>query len=247
MPEGGRDLDGDDVVGDPRRLFDPGEDLAQKLGLEAWTPEIRETSVLATPDEVLYLGKEGTEEHIQWLRAAVATDTYIDGLRRRYFDEHGVTIDTIDGVDYITLYRGIPSGWEEATVAAGYCARNEGARQGLAIAHRVFNVDFERYRDGREDGEELCRTLAEYHIINSKNSLLVPASVSTEYARDFQNNEGKVLVLRVPMGYTIPISGFASEHNWGQNAFADEMEVAVVGRIEPDWIVGESIHWQKKG
>lgn len=70
------------------------------------------------------------------------------------------------------------------------------------------------------------------HTAEADTSLFVPASTDIEYANKHAG-DGKLLRLTVPFKYVVPVYK-ATQHILP--GFQDEMEVAIAGRIEPEWV-----------
>lgn len=197
--------------------------------------------IKSTPPDELILGVEKTEEEIARLRKIVSADSAFIERREKMLSDYqaeGGEIVIIDNVPHITLYRGIRPNFEVATTAAGFCKRT--TRENSLMEKLQYLDDYEQKIDdvhlNENVGESLFKKIVGSHIFESDHSVLIPATMSQEYATSFNNRDGigAVLKLTVPLSEVVPIYQYAEAYM--DSSFAREREIGIAGRIEPEWV-----------
>jgi len=192
-------------------------------------------NVSTTPDEVLLFPKDDTERRIDQIRKVVATDPYIRRMREQFLQSSKYPLIEVGGESCIPLYRGLAPEWEEATTAAGLTIRGNNRDTKLNY-EREYWLALEGHEAGTVDGERLVQKILSTHLVDSSFSLFVPASTSIDYVRGVHPKTQKILEIVVPLKYAVPVSHIRRQKNWAHQGFDSEQEVAIAGRIEPEWV-----------
>jgi hypothetical protein len=192
-------------------------------------------TVRETPAEVLLRSPEETTDIITTLRNILADDPGIDAIRERYLRASEYPLVEANGELCIPLYRGLSEGWEEATLASGLTTRGS-APKTKRLNQRETLASIAAYSGGNMEGEVLLKKLLESHIVNSSTSFLVPATTSIEYAKKVHPRTTQVIEVMVPIKHTVPVTYLRQRWNWGHPGFDNEQEVAIAGKIDPEWV-----------
>ncbi len=189
-------------------------------------------TIYETPNEVLILDNERTEQTVKQVREFVAEDPHIAKRRTQYLKESGIPLSKKNGEVYIKLYRHIPRDWEESTLAAVFTKRD---KTNVSIAKdNIFTLC--KMLENETNGEEVEKFMVSQHLAHSTHSFLIPTTTSLDYLKTLheRDNTGKLLEIEVPLKYTLPLQPIIREHQ--RQTFEQEDEVAIAGKIDANWI-----------
>lgn len=218
------------------------QDVEEDKETEGEKEEIR-----STPEEDLLLDKETTEQVIFDIREIIAEDEYFQLIRKQLKTQiPELEIKEVNGIPHVVVYRNIDVSYEEATTAAGLC-RNRGPKsefqsqvtlkeqlQRMNAYNEETKEPLEMRPNSREHpGRIFFDKTVGNHMAESDDSLYIPTS-TFKYAQQFGSlRESKIIQITVPLKFVVPVYEYAN--NYMPN-FKDEKEVAIAGRIEPEWI-----------
>jgi hypothetical protein len=207
--------------------------------------EIQTTPIRSTDGESLLLTATETNKIVADIRDIVTDDPYIKYLRKSIpHDLPELETVTVGSETCLVVYRGIKPDHDQATTAAGLC-KNRGSKTGeegkLQLQHQLDLVEeyhkaisakpnLDPTSDNHPGRRFFTQTIGG-HMAESDYSLLIPAA-NAEYAAGFRTDQ-QLLKLTVPLKYIVPVYYQA---NTTMPTFSDEKELAIAGRIEPNWV-----------
>lgn len=190
-----------------------------------------------TPETNLFLGFEATKQRITQLKDFVTNIPEAERLRNVWLQESRYPLVNTDenGKKFVILYRAKPSTWEDATVAAGYANRTNNEIDISSSKTGISQMDAYSQDITVDGGTKFIKELVNQDFVDSKHSLLVPATCDPYCAFGYtEDGRSDLLVLKVPWEQIIPVQTACEQYNLSK---FDEDEVAVAGEITPDMIV----------
>ena len=89
---------------------------------------------------------------------------------------------------------------------------------------------------GEMGGDKLAAYLVGRHVADSSYSALIPATMTYDYAKQFGEVDDPILELTVPLDRVVPVTQVVKKEHFANATFFIEDEVAIVGKIEPEWV-----------
>ncbi|MGB4965619.1 MAG: hypothetical protein WBO77_00720 [Microgenomates group bacterium] len=197
-------------------------------------PVATEKPVGSTPEAALIADASQVDASIQRLQVIVATDPEMLQLRKEFLASTGIPLVYRDNIPFVVLYRSIRPGFEEATVAQGYTNRGSMGIKREKLAD--LESQLASSEAGEMGGDKLAAYLVGRHVADSSYSALIPATMTYDYAKQFGELDDLILELTVPLDRVVPVTQVVKKEHFANATFFIEDEVAIVGKIEPEWV-----------